>query len=107
MTSLRIAQNFSTDFVLDSSSQEALGLLLTSDGFLGQVAGQLECQKVEFTGMLFQPMPYSIATPKGMPPEFEPYLESEEHAVINVPPSFMFKAKISSPSRLCAIYKKV
>jgi len=49
----------------------------------------------------------STATPKGMPAEFEKYHESDDHVIINVPPNFMFKAKIFKPSRLCAIYRKV
>jgi hypothetical protein len=38
--------------------------------------------------------------------DFEPYYKSEEHLIVNVPANFMFQAKISQPSRLCAIYRK-
>ena len=81
-------------------------ILLTTEAFLTQVSQQLNCDKVEFTELLFQPVPYSIATPKGMPVEFEKYYESNDYAIINVPPNFMFNAKIFKPSRLCAIYRK-
>jgi hypothetical protein len=42
-----------------------------------------------------------------MPAEYEQYLEDPAYAIINVPPNFMFKAKIFKPSRLCAIFKTV
>jgi hypothetical protein len=42
-----------------------------------------------------------------MPPEFEQYHDSPHHAIINVPPNFMFKAKVFKPSRLCAVYRKI
>jgi hypothetical protein len=44
---------------------------------------------------------------QGMPAEYERYLEDPAYAIINVPPNFMFKAKIFKPSRLCAIFKTV
>ena len=44
---------------------------------------------------------------QGMPAEYEQYLEDPNYAIINVPPNFMFKAKIFKPSRLCAVYKAV
>lgn len=44
---------------------------------------------------------------QGMPAEYEQFLEDPKYAIINVPPNFMFKAKIFKPSRLCAIYKAV
>ena len=42
-----------------------------------------------------------------MPKEFEIYHRSTDHLIINVPPNFMFQAKIFKPSRLCAIYRKL
>jgi hypothetical protein len=42
-----------------------------------------------------------------MPAEYEQYLDDPTYAIINVPPNFMFKAKIFKPSRLCAIYKTI
>jgi hypothetical protein len=104
---LKIVHNFDSSFVLESEAQENLFKLLTTEAFLTQVCQQLRCEKVEFTELLFQPVPYSLATTKGMPPEFEKYHESDEYAIINVPPNFMFNAKIFKPSRLCAIYQKL
>lgn len=107
MARLKIVNNFDSSFVLAPEARNALFGLLTSENFLNQVAEQLQVQNVEFTELLFQPVPYSTSTPKGMPPEFEQYHESDEYAIINVPPNFMFKAKIFTPSRLCAIYRRV
>jgi len=104
---LRILENFDGSFTLDPEAKAALFSLLQGEVFLKQVAQQLQCDRVEFTQLLFQPVPYSTATPKGMPAEFEKYHTSPDHAIVNVPPNFMFKAKILQPSRLCAIYRKV
>ena len=104
---LKIIQHFDNSFTLTPEAKEALFNLLQSETFLQQIAEYLQCTKVEFTEYLFQPVPYSTATPKGMPAEFEKYHESDDYVIINVPPNFMFKAKIFKPSRLCAIYRQV
>ncbi|MFN6513926.1 MAG: hypothetical protein RMY29_005435 [Nostoc sp. CreGUA01] len=104
---LKIVHNFDASFTLEPQAQESLFKLLTSEAFLNQICQQLQCKQVEFTELLFQPVPYSLTTTKGMPAEFEKYHESDEYAIINVPPNFMFTAKIFKPSRLCAIYKKL
>jgi hypothetical protein len=104
---LKIIDHFDGSFTLNPEAKEALFSLLKGEAFLKQITEQMQCAKVEFTELLFQPVPYSTATPKGMPAEFEKYHESDDHAIINVPPNFMFKAKIFKPSRLCAIYRKV
>jgi hypothetical protein len=62
---------------------------------------------VTFLELLFQPVPYSTNTPHGMPRAFEPYHNSDDYLVVNVPANFMFQARISRPARLCAIYRKV
>ncbi|WP_026100098.1 hypothetical protein [Fortiea contorta] len=103
---LKVVHNFDGSFILEPELQETLGKLLANESFLNQVARQLQVKKVEFTKLLFQPVPYSLNTPKGMPSEFEQYYQSDDYAIINVPPNFMFSAKIFKPSRLCAIYKK-
>lgn len=64
---------------------------------------EAEC---EFSGMLFQPVPWTPATKKGMPQEYEQYHSNPDYTIINVPPNFMFQAKIFNPSRLCAIFQK-
>jgi hypothetical protein len=104
---LKIIQHFDGSFTLEPAAKESLFKLLTSESFLNQVCQQIQCEKIEFTQLLFQPVPYSLTTPKGMPAEFEKYHESDEYVMINVPPNFMFTAKIFRPSRLCAIYKKI
>ncbi len=102
---LKIIENFDSSFILEQDAKQTLFSLLTSESFLQQITTQLPCKKLEFTELMFQPVPYSKETPKGMPKEFEKYHESTDHLIINVPPNFMFKAKIFKPSRLCAIYK--
>lgn len=104
---IKIAQNFDSSFTLEPQAQETLFKLLTSEAFITQICQQSKSERVEFTELLFQPVPYTLTTPKGMPAEFEQYHESDEYIIINVPPNFMFTAKIFRPSRLCAIYKKI
>ncbi|MBW4645140.1 MAG: hypothetical protein KME23_19475 [Goleter apudmare HA4340-LM2] len=104
---LKIVQNFDSSFTLEVQAKETLCQLLTSENFLNQIAQQLQSGKLEFTELFFQPIPYSLSTPKGMPAEFEQYHESDDYVIINVPPNFMFNAKIFKPSRLCAIYRKI
>ncbi|MFN6568028.1 hypothetical protein [Dendronalium sp. ChiSLP03b] len=104
---LKIVHNFDSSFTLEPELLEALFKLLTSEPFLNQICQQLQCEKIEFTELLFQPVPYSLATPKGMPAEFEKYYESDDYIIINVPPNFMFSAKIFKPSRLCAVFRKI
>lgn len=106
MARLKIVNNFDGSFILDPEARDNLFSLLTNETFLSQVAGQSHCKTVKFTELLFQPTPYTTATPKGMPAEFEQYHESDDFVIINVPPNLMFKAKIFNPSRLCAIYQK-
>lgn len=62
--------------------------------------------ELEFADILFQPVPWSPTTTKGMPAEFEKYHGDPAYVTINVPPNFLFQAKIFKPSRLCAIYCK-
>lgn len=104
---LKIVQQYDGNFTLDPEARAALFRLLTSDAFVQQITQQLQCKQMEFTEILFQPVPYTPAAPKGMPVKYEPYLESPDYAIINVPPNFMFQAKIFQPSRLCAIYRKL
>ncbi|MEH2111275.1 hypothetical protein [Nostoc sp.] len=104
---LKIVQNFDGSFTLEAQAQETLFNLLTSAAFLNQICQQLGCERLKFTGLLFQPVPYSLTTTKGMPAEFEKYHQSDDYIIVNVPPKFMFSAKIFKPSRLCAIYQKL
>lgn len=104
---LKIVKHFDNSFTLAPEAKEALFTLLKSESFLKQITGQIHSTQVEFTEFLFKPVPYTTATPKGMPAEFEKYHESDNHIIINVPPNFMFQAKIFNPSRLCAIYRQI
>ncbi len=103
---LKIIENFDGSFTLNPEAQAQLFTLLTSQAFLNQISQQLGADQLEFTELLFQPVPYSATTPKGMPTDFESYHNSENYVIINIPPNFMFQAKIFQPSRLCAIYRK-
>ena len=105
--SLKVVENFDASFTLEPQAKETLFKLLTGVAFLNQLCQYLKCENLELTELLFQPVPYSKDTPKGMPAEFEKYYESDEYAIINIPPNFMFNAKIFKPSRLCAIYRKL
>lgn len=102
---LRIIEHFDGSFTLNPEAKATLFELLKGEAFIKQICSQMQCKQIEFTELLFQPLPYSTATPKGMPGEFEKYHESNDHVIINVPPNFMFKAKIFNPSRLCAVYR--
>jgi hypothetical protein len=104
---LKIIDSYDASFELDPDAKAALFSLLASTAFLSQIAEQLQCANVEFMELVFQPVPYTTSASKGMPPEFEQYHDSPHHAIINVPPNFMFKAKVFKPSRLCAIYRKI
>ena len=101
---LRIIEHFDSSFTLAPEAKATLFSLLTSEAFIQQICQQMQFE-IEFAELLFQPVPYSTATPKGMPAEFEKYYESDKYLIINVPPNFMFKAKIFKPSRLCAVYR--
>ena len=56
-----------------------------------QETGQLEGTELAFTGMLFQPVPWTLNTKKGMPADFEKYAADPEYVIINAPPNFMFQ----------------
>lgn len=104
---LKIIENFDSSFTLNPEAKAQLFTLLTSEIFLNQISQQRDNSPLEFTELLFQPVPYSPQTPKGMPAEFQAYHESNDYIIVNVPPNFMFQAKIFKPSRLCAIYRKL
>lgn len=104
---LKIIEDFDGSFSLDPEVKAALFELLKHEPFRQQIAREVSCPTVEFTELLFQPVPYSQNTPKGMPSWFEQYHDSPDYAIVNVPPNFMFQAKVFCPSRLCAIYRLV
>ena len=105
---LKIVENFNAAFELQPQAEDELHKLLSSEAFCQQVVK--ECQlgegsKVKFSGQLFQPVPWSVTTRKGMPTEFEKYSGNPKFTIINIPPNFMFQAKVFKPSRLCAVYE--
>lgn len=107
MTALKILESFEHEFTLPPTAKSTLHQLLESDEMCQVISSQKGCDRVQFTGMLFQPAPYTVNEPKGMPRELEQYHESPDYVIINVPPQFMFDAKIFKPSRLCAIYQVI
>ncbi len=104
--SLKIIDHYDGSFTLDPQVKATLFSYLTTPTFLSQIAQAKGWHQAEFTELLFQPVPYSSSTPKGMPAEFEKFHGSPEHIIINIPPHIMFQAKVFKPSRLCAIYRQ-
>ncbi|NJN32339.1 MAG: hypothetical protein HC824_19365 [Synechococcales cyanobacterium RM1_1_8] len=105
---LKVISNFDTAFSLSPEAQAHLFEQLAAPAFCQQVAQQKGWAQVRFTELLFQPVPYSSQTPKGMAAEFEPYhSDIEQYAIVHVPPPLMFQAKVFKPSRLCAVFEKV
>ena len=81
-----------------------------SSPLLPQVARECKLEEgtqLSFTDTLFQPVPWSPSTRKGMPAEIEVFHDDPDYTIINVPPNYMFTAKIFKPSRLCAIFKRI
>ena len=107
MVRLKIIEKYDSSFTLAPEVKATLFDLLMSDTFQQQVCQQTGFNRVEFTQLLFQPTPYTPETPLGMPKPFEVYHASADHVIINVPPNFMFNAKVFNPNRLCAIYRRV
>ncbi len=68
-----------------------------------QETGQAEGTEVVFTGMLFQPVPWSMQTKKGMPAEYEKYAADPDYVIINTPPNFMFKVNRFMPPFACSL----
>ncbi len=63
-----------------------------------QETGQAEGTELAFTGMLFQPVPWSMQTKKGMPADFEKYAADPDYVFINTPPNFMFQVSSAQHS---------
>lgn len=101
---------FDGSFQLEQEQREKLDELLYSEMFCQEVVRgtkQPEGTELEFTGVLFQPQPWTPTATKGMPKEVEEqYHGKPEYTCINVPPVFMFQAKVFQPPRLCAVYKR-
>ena len=107
MAGLKIVESFDHSFTLDSGAKNTLHGLLEGEAFCQTICRQKGCDRVKFANILFQPAPYTFNETKGMPREYEQYYESPHYIIVNVPPHFMFEAKIFKPNRLCAIYQIV
>lgn len=106
LNAIKAIECFDGSFELDPDNKTVLFQLLESETCCETVAKESGVSTPTiFTGLLFQPVPYSPGTKKGMPQEFEKYHDSSDYTVINVPPNYMFQAKIFKPARLCAIYR--
>jgi len=105
---IRAVERIDGAFELKPECEETLKGLMLQENFLTEVQAQKswDCE-VEFTGILFQPIPWTPAEHKGMPKDCEKYLASDNHVIVNVPPTFMFKALIFKPPRLAAIFRKM
>lgn len=108
---LRGVESFEADFELTEQQSSTLNELLHSELFCQQVVrecGLPEGAALQFTGVLFQPRPWTPSETKGMPAEVEERYHGrpEQYTIINVPPVFMFQAKIFQPPRLCAVYER-
>ena len=64
---LKIIETYDSSFTLSLATKEILFKLLTNEVFIKQLSQQMNDAKLEFTELLFQPVPYSSETPKGMP----------------------------------------
>eukprot|EP00958_Prasinococcus_capsulatus_P012127 scaffold1206_cov388-Prasinococcus_capsulatus_cf.AAC.27 len=109
---LRAVQNYEADFVMDTVAEEMLVEMLGSDTFCAQVLKESRYEeqgwtRVKFTGILFQPVPWSPGTKHGVPAKNEEmYLQKDKYITVNVPPNYMFKAKVFHPPRLCAMFEQ-
>ncbi len=71
---LKIIENYDSSFTLSPENKEILFKLLTNEVFIQQLTQQVDNAKLEFTELIFQPVPYSSETPKGMPRNLKPII---------------------------------
>eukprot|EP00752_Nemacystus_decipiens_P003573 g3295.t1 len=103
---IRAVESYNAEFELEEKTAARLDAYLRHKDMLAEVCKQFDCESAEYIGEIFQPVPYSQATPQGMPADIEEkYFLNEQYGIANIPPVVMFNAKIFKPSRLCAIYK--
>lgn len=103
---VRAVPSYDGSFELADETRAKLVEQLGDPAFLRQVAANSGAEEAEFLGVLFQPVPYSPGTPRGMPADLSHHLDDPHSVVINVPPPFMFAARCFKPPRLCAIYRR-
>ncbi|CBJ26188.1 conserved unknown protein [Ectocarpus siliculosus] len=103
---IRAVESFNADFELEEKTAATLDGYLRHKDMIAEVCKQFDCESAEYVGEIFQPVPYSQATPQGMPKDIEEkFFLNEQYGIANIPPVVMFNAKIFKPSRLCAVYK--
>lgn len=102
---VRVVESYDGSFKLSKEVEASLGAQLLDSKLIDHVSHQANAMSAEFTGLLFQPVPYSTETPHGMPKEMEVYYNDPDYAIINVPPLVMFNAKCFKPPRLCAVFR--
>lgn len=92
---------------LPTEVDDTLRAYLSARQMLEKVAKEARVSRVEYSGIIFEPKPYSEDMPRGVPSAVEPYLDSKQHLIVNVPPVVMFKAKCFKPAKLCAVYELI
>jgi len=69
---LKAVETFNASFELQPEAETAIHQLLASQAFCQQVVKECQLEEgseVKFSGQLFQPVPWSVTSRKGMPPE--------------------------------------
>ncbi|CAM9920050.1 unnamed protein product [Ascophyllum nodosum] len=103
---IKAVESYNADFELEEKTATTLDGYLRHPDMIAEVCKQFDCERAEYMGEIFQPVPYSSATPRGMPTDIEDkYFLNEQYGIANIPPVVMFNAKIFKPSRLCAVYR--
>lgn len=102
---IRAVSTYDASFTLATETRDTLEAYLRHPDMIEEVCRSAKCEGAEFLGELFQPVPYSRDTPRGMPAQYERYHLKADYAIVHVPPVIMFKAKVFKPSRLCAVYR--
>ena len=106
---VKLTESFDAHLHLDDEQREALFALLSAPEFCARVSLEATraTKQVEFDKKVFVPVPWSPATKRGMPLEYEVYAQDRDnYVVINVPAPITFKANILG-KRCCAIYRIV
>lgn len=104
---VKLTESFDAHLHLDDQQRDALFAALSDPSFCARVSLEATGARkaVAFDDKIFEPVPWSPATKKGMPPEYEAFAEDKEnYIVINVPAPVTFKANVLG-KRCCAIYR--
>jgi len=90
----------SYDHSLDLSLEveKALGEFMNHQGMKAEVNKNCRSSSCEFTGLYFQPVPYSSSSPHGMPRELEKYYRDPDYGIVNIPPQVNQDGEMKIPS---------